>query len=351
MSVVSSLQRAAVAIIITGCLTFTTLGGAALSFNQGAIWKDTAGHPINAHGGGMMYHNGVYYWYGENKEGRTWLPESTKAWEGYRVDLTGIRCYSSRDLVRWQDEGLALKAVPEDPTHDLHPSKVCERPKVVFNVRTRQFVMWMHIDSEDYKAARAGVAVADEPAGPYSYRGSVRPEGQDSRDQTLFLDDDGQAYRIYSSENNATTYISLLTDDYLRHSGKFVRVFPGRKMEAQTMCKHGGKYWLIASGCTAWDPNAARSAVATSIWGPWTELGNPCRGDRAEVTFGAQSTCVFPVAGKPNAFIFMADRWNKLDLPESRYVWLPLRFESDRPVVAWREQWDLSAFDEPGARL
>ena len=188
---------------------------------------------------------------------RDTLPASTKAWEGYRVDVTGIRCYSSKDLAHWKDEGLVLKAVTGDPTHELHPSKVCERPKVVFTSRTKQFVMWMHIDSEDYKSARAGVAGADRPTGPFTYIESVRPEGQDSRDQTVFQDDGGKAYRIYSSENNNTTYVSLLTDDYLKHSGKFVRVFIGRRMEAQTDFKHAGKYWFVASDCTGWTPNAA----------------------------------------------------------------------------------------------
>lgn len=316
-----------------------------LAFRPGAVWRDTAGKPINAHGGGMLYHQGAYYWYGENKEGRTWLPKSNKSWDGYRVDITGIRCYSSTDLLRWNDEGLVLKPVTDDPAHDLHPSKVCERPKVVFNPRTRKFVMWMHIDSEDYQAARAGVAVADRPTGPFLYLESVRPEGQESRDQTLFQDDDGTAYRVFSSENNDTTYISLLTDDYLRHSGRFVRVFEKRRMEAQVLFKHAGRYWFLASGCTGWDPNPARSAVADSIWGPWTELGNPCRGPKAARTFGGQSTFVFPVAGKSNAYVFMADRWNKRHLPKSRYLWLPLQFEEGRPVVRWAAQWDLSIFE------
>ena len=70
---------------------------------------------------------------------------------------------------------------------------------------------------------------------------------------------------------------SVLTDDYLKHSGKFARVFEKRRMEAQVVFKHAGKYWFVASGCTGWDPNPARSAVADSIWGPWKELGNPCR--------------------------------------------------------------------------
>ncbi|MGC3957443.1 MAG: hypothetical protein QM813_05620 [Verrucomicrobiota bacterium] len=42
------------------------------TFIPGAVWNDTTGNPINAHGGGMLYHNGVYYWYGEFKEGHTW---------------------------------------------------------------------------------------------------------------------------------------------------------------------------------------------------------------------------------------------------------------------------------------
>lgn len=316
------------------------------TFRPGEVWLDVPGKPIQAHGGGMLFHDGTYYWYGENKEGPTWVPESTKAWGGYRVDVTGVRCYTSKDLLHWNDEGLVLRDVPDDPKHDLHPSKVCERPKVVYNARTKKFVMWMHIDSENYQAARAGVAVADKATGPFRYIESIRPEGQDSRDQTLFQDDDGKAYRIYSSEDNDATYISLLTDDYLRHSGKYARVFVNRRMEAQAVFKHAGKYWMIASGCTGWDPNAARSAVASSIWGPWTELGNPCRGPGAETTYGAQSTFVFPVAGKEGAFIFMADRWKKTDLADSRYVWLPLQFPEGRPVVQWLPSWDLSVFEK-----
>ncbi len=306
-------------------------------------WLDTAGHPINAHGGGMLFHNRTYYWYGENKAGRTWLPESTKAWDGYRVDVTGIRCYSSPDLRQWKNEGLVLKPVPEDPSHDLHPSKVCERPKVIFNPWTRKFVMWLHVDSEDYGSARAGVAVADQPTGPFTYLGSVRPEGQDSRDQTLFQDEDGKAYRIYSSEKNDTTYVSLLTDDYLKHSGRYARIFEKRRMEAPVVFKHSGRYWFVGSDCTGWDPNPARSAVAPTLWGPWKELGNLCRGPGASNTFGAQGTFVFPVAGKSDAWIFMADLWNKTNLVESRYLWLPVQFQNDQPTLEWTEAWDLAS--------
>ena len=111
--------------------------------------------------------------------------------------------------------------------------------------------------------------------------------------------------------------------------------------------------YLIASGCTAWAPNAARAAVADNIFGPWTELGNPCRGKDADKTFHSQSTFVLPVQGRESTFIFMADRWNQWDLADSRYVWLPLEFDSDgKPSVRWREKWSLLQFGEsPRAQL
>ena len=336
------------AFLLLACQGLPASPGEINQIKPGELWLDTSGRPINAHGGGMLFFHGTYYWYGEDKTGRCWMPECNKSWDGYRVDFTGIHCYSSQDLLHWKDDGLVLKAVVDDPTSDLHSSGVCERPKVVFNAQTRKFVMWMHVDSTCYDAARAGVAVADQPTGPFTYLGSVKPEGQDSRDQTLFLDKDGKAYRIYASETNHATYISLLAEDYLKHSGKFIRIFVNDPMEAPAVFKHGGKYWLIGSHVTGWDPNPARAAVADAIWGPWTDLGNPCSGPGATNTFGAQSTYVFQVADHPDDFIFMADRWNKTNLPDSRYVWLPLHFTKQGIEVRWQDLWQLGHSSDSG---
>jgi hypothetical protein len=157
------------------------------------------------------------------------------------------------------------------------------------------------------------------------------------------VDDDGKAYLFYSSEENPTMHVSLLADDYLRPAGKFSRIFMDRSMEAPTVFKHGGKYYVIASGCSAWAPNAARSAVADNIFGPWTELGNPCVGADADTTFHSQSTFILPVQGRPDTLIFMADRWNQWNLPDSRYVWLPVEFPKEgKPVLKWHEHWSLN---------
>lgn len=306
----------------------------------GEVWKDTDGNPINAHGGGLLYHEGTYYWYGEYKKGETILPEWA-TWECYRTDVTGVSCYSSKDLLNWKFEGIVLPAVKDDKKHDLHPSKVLERPKVIYNEKTKKFVMWAHVESADYSKACAGVAVSDSPTGTFTYVGSFRPNGAMSRDQTVFVDDNGKAYQFYSSENNATLYISELTDDYLKPTGRYTRNFVKQSREAPAVFKYNGKYYMLSSGCTGWDPNVAELAVADSIMGQWTTIGNPCTGPDADKTFYAQSTYVQQVYGKGNAYIAMFDRWKKKNLEDSRYVWLPLEFGKDGTIaIPWRDSWD-----------
>ena len=84
-------------------------------FRPKEVWNDTEGNPINAHGGGILYHKGMYYWYGEYKVGKTVLP-SDATWERYRTDVTGVSCYSSKDLLNWKFEGVALKAITDAGT-------------------------------------------------------------------------------------------------------------------------------------------------------------------------------------------------------------------------------------------
>ena len=239
------------------------------AFIPGQVWNDTDGNPINAHGGGLLYHNGTYYWYGEYKKGKTILPDWA-TWECYRTDVTGVGCYSSKDLLNWKFEGIVLPAVKDDPNHDLHPSKVLERPKVIFNKKTGKFVMWAHVESADYSKACAGVAVADSPVGPFVYQGSFRPNNAMSRDQTVFVDDDGRAYQFYSSENNETMYISLLTDDYLKPSGRFTRNFVKESREAPAVFKYNGKYYFSYS---TGDTHLLCYATGDNPYGPFTYQG------------------------------------------------------------------------------
>jgi hypothetical protein len=353
------------------------------SFRPGQVWLDESGIAINAHGGGILFHEGTYFWFGEHKVEGT---------AGNRAHV-GVHVYASTDLSHWKDKGIAL-AVSDDPQSEIVRGCILERPKVIFNRSTGKFVMWFHLEpaGKGYAGARSGVAVADAPTGPFRFLGSLRPnagvwpentpehlkqplsaeereelnalklpggplpfypkdkifrrdfaDGQMARDMTLFVDDDEVAYQIYASEDNGTLQISQLSDDYLRPAGRYVRVHSARFNEAPAMMKWRGHYFLFTSDCTGWAPNAARLSVANSIWGPWAELGNPCLGTGAQIanTFESQPTFILPVQGRKDTFIFMADRWRPQNAIDGRYVWLPIVFRHDVPMIAWQDEWRL----------
>lgn len=310
-------------------------------FRPGELWPDTAGVPINAHGGGFLFRNGTYYWFGEFK---------TEGPGGNRANV-GISVYSSKDLYRWKNEGIALK-VSEDPNSDIMKGCIMERPKVLYNEKTHLYVMWFHLELKDkgYSAARAGVATSKSPTGPYTFVRDFRPDGEMSRDMTLYKDDDGKAYLITTSENNQTQHVTKLTDDYLDTTGHYTRILAHKALEGEAIFKTNGHYFYIGSHTTGWAPNPAFAAVADKLTGPWRELGNPCRGESAQLTFGAQSTYVLPVQGRPGAFIFVADQWRPKNAIDGRYVWLPIDVAGDSFAITWRASWDLSVFNRTGGR-
>ena len=265
------------------------------SFKPGQIWPDNEGRHINAHGGAIIYYNDIYYWFGEYR-----LPRSEKDRSRY-----GVSCYSSKDLMNWKNEGLALRVI-NDTASILCPGCVIERPKVIFNKQTGKFVMWFHheLKGQGYKAALTGVAVSDNITGPYKYIRSVRPNagvwplhfpeeyrktslrdndlksgteewkdavrnglfvrrdfegGQMARDMTIFVDKDGKAYHVHSSEENMTLHFSELTDDYLDFTGRYIRVLPGESNEAPAIFFAKGRYFMFTSGTTGWKPNPAQT--------------------------------------------------------------------------------------------
>src|SRR5574344_478941 len=345
---------------------------------SGEIWPDDKGIHINAHGGGILEYKGTYYWFGEHKA------ENTSS------AMVGVTCYSSRNLSTWKNEGVAL-AVSHEQGSDIEQGCILERPKVIYCPKTHKFVMWFHLELKDlgYAAARAGVAVADKPTGPYTFLHSSRVNaykypidwtdtiiktaralkpsdytewwtptwrraieqgmflqrdfetGQMPRDQTVFVDDDGKAYHIFSSEDNLTIQIAELSADYTFHTGRYVRVAAGGQNEAPAIFKRNGTYWMITSGCTGWDPNTARLFSATHIWGPWRQYDNPCIGPNADKTFGGQSTYILKVPGKTDSYIFMADIWRPEHPIDARYIWLPITFQHGLPVVKWQDHWSL----------
>ncbi len=323
-------------------------------FHPGESWLDTSNHTIQAHGGGILVNSNVYYWYGEDRT------------PGIR---SAVSCYSSTNLLDWKREGVALWQT--NLPRDYGERMFVERPKVIYNARTKKFVMWMHAEQAGYRYACAGTATSDTPAGPYVFKTTFRPITNDFgfpdnegiaqkqfggtfRDMNLFVDDDGQAYVFYAAEDNWTMYVTRLNDDFTGpetpavENKTFARILVRSHREAPAPFKWNGKYFLITSACTGWKPNAADYSTADNILGPWKTFGNPCTGTNADLTFGAQSTFVLPAPGKPDSFIFMADRWNPRNLTDSRYVWLPFTMNSSGSfTIPWRDRWDFSTLAAP----
>lgn len=319
--------------------------GAASYFQP--FWYDTDGRHIQAHGGQIVTvqedGQSVHYWYGEDRTNGYW-------------NSPGVGVYRSTDLMNWTNMGTALRSVSAkseltepyfDELYDtvddsgaprtdrvdeinfhLNTTRtedytaIFERPKVLYNETTSQWVMWWHSDGRTqpggstYARSFAAVAVADSPEGPFRMTGAYRLYNRENykaceasavpgqaRDMTLFQDDDGTAYISYSSEENRSLYIAKLNDEFTNvekttgtdtidahqysESGQFPYIFadgtdgaPVRgtdfqivkecgMLEAPALLRHDGTYKALASGATGWAPNPQTYHTSKDILGTW----------------------------------------------------------------------------------
>ena len=325
------------------------LGGSSLfaqSIKPGQTWNDVNGSAINAHGGCVVYHNGNYYWFGENRNGSK---------------SDGISCYRSNDLYSWTRLSRAVTptGTKTDENRDIASGRTLERPKVIWNEATRKWVMWIHWENgDDYGQAKSAVCVADKVEGPYTLVDVFRPNDRDARDQTVFVDTDGAAYHVYSTNMNSNTNCERLTSDYLRPEEGFALQLKGRRFEAAALFKVGDIYYGLFSGCTGWDPNPGRYMwtydLMEQTWNAPADFKasdgstgiNFCVDNGKNNSYQSQSNFVFPVPGKDKCFIYMGDRWNSSNVQNSKHVWLPLSVRSGYPTVRWYDSWSLSVFDE-----
>lgn len=368
------------------------------SFTPGAVWRDSAGKPIQAHGGSIIQIGNTFYWYGENKE-------FSKA--NGRIWTYGVRCYASKDLYNWSDLGLIITPTPDAPNSPLHPENAkLDRPHILFNQRTRKFVCWVKIMENDGRQTRT-VLTADRITGPYTIVSSGEmPLGFNGGDFDLVISAaDGKAYQ-YFERVHSEMICADLSDDYTRLSGYYSTHFPthapGLVREGPACFQRNGKHYLITSGTTGYHPNPSQVAMAESFHGPFTVLGNLHPLDRSKTSFNSQISSVFKHPTKKDLYIALADRWNVdlgriaggrletgeayrtiiaamtkieqggpvrseadararlspeewaymqatfltgVDTSRASYVWLPIRFDGDRPFIDWREEWSLDEFE------
>ena len=347
------------------------------SIRPGQIWLDTNGKRIQAHGGSIIFENGVYYWYGENKE-------HTDGKNG--IWHWGVRCYSSTDLYNWKDEGVIIPPDIEDASSPLHPSSMMDRPHIIHNRRTGKYVCWLKIMCKD-GTQRSTVLTADHLLGPYAIvRTGLLPLGMSAGDFDLAVPPDGKAY-YYFERVHSETICADLTEDYTDVTGyystHFPRPFPPYVREATAHFVRKGKHYLITSGTTGYLPNPSEAAIADSWHGPYTVLGDPHPLDDSRTSYHSQISSVFKVQGKKDLYIACADRWQPAwqhlayddyaelyqswfdpdmdqTIPQRKqhippdgeantsladYVWLPIRFEGDFPIIDWHDEWRIEDYE------
>ncbi len=343
------------------------------SFKPGQVWLDTKGERIHAHGGSIIVVDGVFYWYGENKE-------KTDGNNG--IWTYGIRCYKSTDLYNWEDLGLIIEPDLEDETSPLYPKAMLDRPHIIYNERSKKFVCWVKVMRIDGTQTES-VFTADTITGPYTMvKKDLRPLGMNAGDFDLAVAGDGKAYYFFERVHSETI-IADLTDDYTDVTGYYSTHFPHSHppyvREATAHFIRNGKHYLITSGTTGYFPNPSEVAIADTWHGPYKIQGNPHSDDQSNTSYHSQISSVFKVPGK-DLYIALGDRWrptdmdvpyelyaemfdcmfegkefdksrlgntpldDRLDTSIADYVWLPIRFDGDMAYIDWLDEWRLEDY-------
>jgi beta-xylosidase len=184
--------------------------------------------------------------------------------------------FSSKDMVNWKDHGALLSpATFSWATGDAYAAQCIERKGEFY-----WFVSTFHKkDSSSGGGAAIGVAVSDNPTGPFkdaigkalivNEMTTDNKHGWDDIDPTVFIDDDGQAYLFWG--HTSCKWIKL--KENMIEAASPINIFkPEHYIEGPWVYKRNGLYYLVyASAGTK--PEMIEYCTAKSITGPWEYRG------------------------------------------------------------------------------
>ncbi|MBB5352495.1 beta-xylosidase [Haloferula luteola] len=213
--------------------------------------------------------------------------------------------FSSQDLVHWKKHRHVLtnKEVKWAKRAMWAPSVIEKDGKYYF------FFGANDIQNDD-QLGGIGVAVADQPEGPYQdHLGKPLVDqfyhGAQPIDQFVFKDTDGTYYLIYGGWRHCN--IGKLNDDFsgfvpFEDGSTFKEITPQDYVEGPIMFVRGGKYYFMWSegGWTGPDYRVAY-AIGDSPFGPFERIGTVLQQD-PEVATGAGHHSVIQVPGKDEWF-------------------------------------------------
>lgn len=347
----------------------------------GKAWLDVSGRRIQAHAGGFLYENGIYYWYGENKE---YTDGESEIW------TWGIRLYSSRDFYNWEDKGLIIPPDVENPGSELYPEKRVDRPHILRNPTTGKYICWIKNSGGD---ACFNVLIADSLMGSWKMVNEhYNPFGLHVGDFDIICEEEsGRAY-LYCEANHRQVVGFRLNADFTEAEKIISRQYEGMNppftREGVTVFQRRDKLWMLTSGMTGYVPNQSDSAVSGNFEEPFVSVGDPHVDDPTLSSFNSQISQVFKVPGKKNLYLAVADRWvpgypldreralairrasashydpehfqptgedkeilasapmlDSANTSIADYVILPIEFADEQPRIFWRDKWKLDEYE------
>lgn len=304
------------------------------------FWKDTDGNYIYSQGGNILKVGDTYYWYGAKYRGAVTYASNPVSKNG-DIKFLGVTAYSSKDLATWKFEGNIIDATVGGTVFET--ASWVGRLGVVYNQNTQKYVLVTQF-SNSTLGMGSGVAFAtsDSPTGTFTYN-HLQPQignviNPATGDQSTFVDDDGQAYLVFSNSNGrARTYVApFRTSDYLNiePATQIARNITSGGREGNAMFKYNGMYYVCSSNLHGWNASQTYCIKSSNIYGPYSEefVMNGSSEDFSHVT---QTGFFISVQGNTeNTIIFAGDRWSNFAGNGIGYnQWLPLSFNGSEPIM------------------
>lgn len=322
---------AALALLLLDCIHAVPATAATsaqvVSLSNVALPRDQNGNKIITGEASSLYHDGAYYFYFndwgscpgvdccDSKAGCATCcfnnpPHPMQACSNpYGTNHT-IAAYKTVDLVHWEYLGVALPLANRKPGIEF-------RPCVVYNAKTKLFVMWYEDRGSDEKGY--AVAVSPTPGGPFvtKYTNVVPPGSGRIGDYNIFVDDDGKAYHVRTGFD-----IVSLNDDYTGAVAHLSSFQTPKNSEGPVFFKREGYYYVLSgTGCCACIGGSTVYVMrAKTLKGPWEYLGdvgsNPGKPfdphSKDNYVTKAQASTVFTVKAPDGKlqYVWMGNQWN-----------------------------------------
>ena len=337
------------------------------------FWRDTDGNIIYSQGGGIFQFGDTYYWYGvkyEEAEKYAKNPAAGPYSTNPSPNFLGVTCYSSKDLVSWKYEGLVVDRAEVSERPEMNNQEVAWVGRLgVAKVGDKYALLVQHecpdednsldgnIDTDKF-SKQVLVLTSDTPNGEFTWNQRINMKDytggtSNTGDQTVFTDDDGTSYLVYSyGSGRGRIFLSKIV---AQENGKVGlapshKIYQGSGREGNCMFKYNNKYYVCASDLYGWNASHAYYMVLDSLEDSYLDNFTAAKemklmdGSSEDFCHVTQTGFFYTVQGsEQETVLFCGDRWADFAGNGLGYnQWCPLSFKADgTPYFNSLSAWDL----------